>query len=302
MTLYVAGPTGSGKSAFALQLAEALDGEIVNADAFQVYREIPILTAQPEADALAAVPHHLYGILGVAENCDAGRYLGQAKPVLEDIISRGKTAIVVGGSGLYIKALTHGLQDAPPASAELRQELDVLSTEALVSRLNEQDPEAAAAIDPRNRRYVQRALEIVLTTGRSWIESRQAWKEDVPHLQGILFLRDRQDLYARIDARVHSMFARGAVEEVRSVVSWSENAPKAIGVREIQALLRGEMEREPCIAAIQQASRRYAKRQMTWFRRENWLRPVDVSEESMTPSLEELCVEFATKPPENGHF
>lgn len=282
--LYLVGPTGSGKSDLAVGLAESLGGEIVNADAFQIYAELSILTARPEKALIERAPHHLYGQLSVVESCDAGRYRELALPVMDEIRHRGKLPIIVGGSGLYIKALTHGLQDVPPSSPEVRQELEQLDDNELGARLQEVDPEAAATIDPRNRRYVQRALEIVLTTGQSWAESRSAWQTDAPELRGIVLVPERQALYERIDRRVPQMFANGAVEEVRRIGEWSSTASKAIGVPEVLRLLQGEFDEVECVAAIQQASRNYAKRQLTWFRRERWLKAFEFDPESFDQS------------------
>ena len=220
----------------------------------------------------ARCPHHLYGSHSVTQSFDAAQYRELALPVISEIAARGKLPIVTGGSGLYIKALTHGLKDAPPADSQLRAELEELSHEEIVKRLQESDPEAAQRIDPKNRRYVQRALEIVEMTGRPSSESRKSWLQDDPRLHGICLSRERSDLTQRIDLRVHQMLADGASEEVQAVERWSETAQKAIGVREILEIA----EPDACIEAIQQASRRYAKRQTTWFRRERWLNTVAV--------------------------
>lgn len=268
---YIAGPTGCGKSAVAVALAERIDGEIVNADAFQIYRELRILTARPDETDEARVPHHLYGALSTSETCGAARYAEIAEPVIAEISARGKTPIVVGGSGLYLKALTHGLNEAPAADPEIRAELDRLSLEQLVERLRGLDPASAERIDSQNRRYVQRAVEISLATGRPASEAREAWQADEPSLRGVLLNRAREELYDRINARTVAMLDHGAVEEVAAVGTWSETSEKAIGVREIRALLAGELSREICVEQIQQSTRRYAKRQLTWFRREKWL-------------------------------
>lgn len=285
--IYIAGPTGSGKSDVAIRLAEKVGGEIVNADAFQIYAELRVITARPSREDEERVPHHLYGVLSCAETCDASRYTALAKPIIAEIAGRGKTPIIVGGSGLYIKALTHGLQDAPPGDPEVRAELDALTLQQLQDRLRELDPASADRIDPQNRRYVQRAVEICLVTGQTASEARKAWESDDPSLRGVILTRPREELYERINQRVHLMINEGAIEEVSAVEAWSETAVKAIGVREIQQLLKGEIDRAECIAQIQQASRRYAKRQMTWFNREKWLTSISANDD-LAQSLTDL--------------
>tara|TARA_R110002096_G_scaffold147671_27_gene307898 strand:+ start:8581 stop:9468 length:888 start_codon:yes stop_codon:yes gene_type:complete len=270
-TFYLVGPTGSGKSSIALSLADLVGGEIVNADAFQLYSGLSVLTARPSTEDEERVPHHLYGVLNPNEVCHAGRYLEMAEVSLEEIHARGKTAIVVGGSGLYVKALTHGLNDMPETDPEIRESLDRLSLEELHAKLVELDPVSSAAIEPNNRRYVQRAIEISLSSGLPASELRKAWESDSQDLRGVTIAREREILYRRIDERTIEMFAAGAVEEVASIPHFSETAEKAIGVNQIRSLLQGETDKEACIAEIQKASRRYAKRQLTWFRREKWL-------------------------------
>ena len=272
---FIAGPTGCGKSKIAVELAERTGGEIVNADAFQLYRGIGIITAQPSLAEQERVPHHLYGVVETSETFHAARYRELAAPVIAEISQRGRIPLVTGGSGLYLKALTHGLNEAPAADPDLRRQLDELSVEELLAELQTLDPEAAERIDPKNRRYVQRALEITKTTGRPSGESRQAWEDDDQRLRGIFLNRPRSELRERIEQRVVEMFQQGAVEEVLAIETWSETSRKAIGVPEILEL----EDREACMAAIQQASRRFAKRQRTWFRREAWLTEVDVSEQ-----------------------
>jgi len=264
---YVTGPTGSGKSAIALELARLVGGEIVNADAFQVYSGLNILTARPSSEDEARTPHHLYGVLSPTDTIDANRYALLAEERMAGI----SKSIVVGGSGLYVKALTHGMNEIPPANPALRAELEELDETALRARLREVDAASEVSIEARNLRYLRRALEITLSCGRPASEVRQSWKTDAPDLRGVLINRSRPELFDRINRRVERMFAEGVVEEVRNIADFSELSAKAIGVREIKALLLGEIDEKQCIEQIQFASRQYAKRQMTWFRREKWL-------------------------------
>ena len=276
--VYLAGPTGVGKSGVALEVAEALGAAVVNADAFQVYRGLEVVTAAPTAVERARVPHFLYGVLELEQACDAARYAALAREVLADLAGRGVPAVVVGGSGLYLKALTHGLSDLP-SDLVVRAALAARPLDEKVAELREVDPLGAAAMNLTNARHVDRALEIWRLTGRPASEARAAWdRPDPPGLRGVLLSRERADVYDRIDRRVEAMLDDGALAEVAAVLAAgravSATAEKAIGFREIAGHLAGRTTRAEAVAAIQQATRRYAKRQMTWFRRERWLKTV----------------------------
>jgi tRNA dimethylallyltransferase len=269
--IYLAGPTGSGKSAVAMALARRIGrAAIVNADAFQLYRGIELLSAAPDAADRAEIPHFLYGVLDPAESCDAVHYAALARAVIDDLARRDLVPIVVGGSGLYLKALTHGLAPTPPGDEQLREILATLDLETLAAWLTAIDPVGAAATNLKNRRYVTRNLEISLLGGRPASEQKQSFAVAEPIIRGIVLTRDRADLYRRIDARAASLFRSGVVAEVAALAGHpiSVTAAKAIGLREIQDLLDGRLSEPDCIAAIAQATRRYAKRQETWFRRE----------------------------------
>jgi len=267
-TILIAGPTASGKSALALELASRLDGEIVNADAFQLYAGLDVITAKPSAADFARVPHHLYGVLPLTQACDAQRYHDLAKPVIEEIASRGKTPLVVGGSGLYLKALTHGLAPLPQGDAAMRETLRERSLEDKVAELLAFDPAAATTVNLRNPRYVERALEICLLTGQPQSELRQSFQNAQPKLRGLVLSWEREALCHRIEARTRQMLASGALEEVAALGDMSITACKAIGIREIRDHLAGRLTLEQTIEAITIATRQYAKRQATWFRRE----------------------------------
>jgi len=279
---FLAGPTAVGKTEVALAVAEACNGEIVGADAFQVYRGLDLLTAKPPQESLARVPHHLVGSVPLAEAFNVARYLEAAQAAIADIRRRGRLPIVVGGTGLYLRALTRGLSDIPPASPELRAELASTPLPQLLERLETRDPEAAAAIDTKNPRRVLRALEICLVTGKPFSSFRQEWEKQ-PHFHGVLLERTREELYERIDRRTHAMFEEGVVEEVRAALAGGgvgSTAEQVIGWREITALLRSELTEADAIAAIQQTTRRYAKRQLTWFHREPLFVPISLSGEN----------------------
>ena len=290
---YFTGPTGAGKSALAMQVAADCGAEIVNADAFQLYRGLEILTAAPSALDRAKVPHHLYGVLEVGETCDAARYAVMARRVLAELAARGVPAFVVGGSGLYIKALTHGLSDLP-SDETVRAQLAARPLEEKIEQLRELDPVGAETMNLANPRYVDRALEICLLTGRPASEGRSAWRGPDPEgLHGVMLTWEREELYRRIDRRVVAMFEAGVVDEVAALAgsveagggrAWSLTVEKAIGWREISAYRAGTLSRDEVVAAMQLATRRYAKRQLTWFRREKWLKTVCLDADA-TPDL-----------------
>ncbi len=267
-TFFIAGPTASGKSALAVALAREIGGEIVNADAFQLYAGMDILTAKPTSSEMAGVPHHLYGVLPLSDSCDAQRYHSLAQPVIEAIAARSRVPIVVGGSGLYIKALTHGLSPLPAASPELRALFAHLTPGEKVIWLLQRDPEAATTVNLRNPRYVERALEICLLTGRPQSALRRSFEQDEPQVTGVVLEWNRETLYDRINRRTLAMIDAGLVQEVAALRDLSPTAGKAIGIQQVREHLAGRATLEQTVAAIQQATRHYAKRQITWFRRE----------------------------------
>ena len=264
-TFFIIGPTAVGKSELGAEVAARVGAEIVSADAYQIYRGLDLLTGKPEAATLKKVPHHLISSLPLSGACSASRFAEDARTALETIRGRGGRAIVVGGSGLYLRALIDGLDPLPEGSAELRTKLGTRTLEQLNEELARLDPETAATIDRRNRRRVERALEVCLLTGSAASKLRKHSRRDVSK-HGVLLLRERDDLYQRINRRVEEMFARGVVEEVRRAGALSETSAKTLGLAEIHALLRGELSEPACVASIAQQTRRYARRQLTWFR------------------------------------
>jgi tRNA dimethylallyltransferase len=277
-TFFIVGPTGTGKSDLAADVACETGAEIVSADAFQIYRGLDLLTAKPDPSTLAKAPHHLIGVAALHEEMNAEKYRRAALRAIDEIHSRGKLAIVVGGSGLYIKALTHGLAPLPESDPKLREKLNAMSLDELRSKLIELDPEVAEKIDIKNRRRVVRALEICLLTGKpasAGVGLRRSAPAATTH--GVFVYRDREELYGRINRRVEAMFESGVIEEVQAAGEVSSTASQMIGFREIRQLLDGEMSISQCIAAIQQATRRYAKRQLTWFRRQTNFSPLNLS-------------------------
>lgn len=275
---FIVGPTATGKSEIAADVARGLGAEVVSADAFQVYRAFNVLTAKPEAATMAKAPHHLIGTIPLTEEMNAEKFRRAATCAIEEINSRGKLAIVVGGSGLYIRTLTHGLAPVPKSDANLREKLNAMSLDELRSQLAEVDPEAVQKIDTKNRRRLVRALEICLLSGKPI--SAQHVQTGASHSEaatGIFVFRDREELYNRINQRVERMFEGGVIDEVRSAGVPSATASQMIGLREIRELLDGTKELPQCIEQIQQATRRYAKRQLTWFRRQTNFAPLNLS-------------------------
>ena len=274
--MLIAGPTASGKSALALRLAQAVGGEIVNADALQLYADLRLLTARPSPEEEALAPHHLFGVADAADGWSVGRWLRAANAVLNDIAARGRTAIVVGGTGLYFRALTQGLAPTPPVPQAAREaagdEFDRLGEAAFRGRLAEPDPTAARRIAPGDRQRLIRAWAVWRATGRPLSD----WQADAEGAlpaggwRAVALTPPREALYGRCDARLEAMLAAGVLEEVATLAARRLDpglpALKAVGYREFAAHLRGESTLAEALAAARRETRRYAKRQMTWLR------------------------------------
>ncbi|HZE56425.1 MAG TPA: tRNA (adenosine(37)-N6)-dimethylallyltransferase MiaA [Chthoniobacterales bacterium] len=260
---YIVGPTTVGKSEIAAEVAQRLGAEVLSADAFQIYRGLDLLTAKPDRATLEKAPHHLIGTVPLGEEMNAEKFRAAAQKIL----SRDKPIVVVGGTGLYVKALTHGIAKLSAANPELRARLERTTNEELFRSFKALDPVGAGKIDAQNRRRLIRAIEVCLITRKPFSAQHTEWNESTP-ANGVLLERDRAELYARINQRVEEMFAAGVVDEVRVAKNIGPTAEKTLGLREIQALIAGEISRAECIAKVQQATRRYAKRQLTWFRRQ----------------------------------
>lgn len=270
--ILIMGPTASGKSALALALAEMLGGEIVNADSMQAYRDLCLLSARPSAAEEARAPHHLYGAVDASERYSTGRWLEDVTPALAAIAARGKTAIVVGGTGLYFKALTEGLSTAAPGDADtrtrLRADLERDGAVALHARLAAIDAAAASRIKPNDSTRILRALEVHEGGGDVAVLSERA-PPALTDFIGLALTPDRAALYAAIEVRFDLMIAEGALDEVRALVARNldPNLPamKALGVGPLAALIRGEIDLPAAIDLAKRDTRRYAKRQFTWI-------------------------------------
>ena len=275
IAVIIAGPTASGKSRLALVLAEMFDGTVINADSQQIYRDLPILSARPEVAAQARAPHRLYGFLDAAERGSVARWRDLAEAEIAAAIKTGRLPLLVGGTGLYLRALRHGLAAMPDIPEAVRTEAAALYDELGGTRFRERlaalDPEAAARLPPGDRQRLLRAWEVVRETGVPLYRWHEGTGTLAPYrFATILVMPPRDVLYAACDARFAAMVAGGALAEVETLASRGLDlalpAMKGIGVRELLAHLRGEISLPEAIAAGQRATRRYAKRQTTWFR------------------------------------
>ena len=279
----IAGPTASGKTALAVELAKELNGEVVSCDSMQIYRRMDIGTAKPFPEERQGIPHHMIDVADPDEDFSVSRYCEMAGPIVDDIVARGKTAIIAGGTGLYMDSLIKGNDFAPFPSTGCRERLeaqcDEMGMEFMMNMLQEIDPEAAERIHDRKRMI--RALEVYQETGETITEHNRKTQLIPPKYSPLWFGLDfdpRQALYDRIDLRVDIMLQQGLVEEIRNLldsgIPQKCTAMQAIGYKEFVDALDGRCTIEEAAAQVQQASRRYAKRQLTWFRRNkamNWL-------------------------------
>ena len=281
----IVGPTASGKTRLSVELAKKYDGEILSFDSMQVYKGMDIGTAKPSPEERQGIVHHMFDVVDPREDFSVSRFVEQADPIAERVLSQGKTLILVGGTGLYVDALVRGTEFAPYPETGLREELTRIAEEegieVIVERLRQVDPESAERIHPSNRKRVIRALEIYLETGKTMTqhdaESRAKPNKYKPLWIGLDYV-NRDALYDRIDRRVDIMMEQGLLQEVKDLLAQglpeSATALQAIGYKEILAHLRGECTLEEAKELVQRSSRRYAKRQRTWFRRNpevNWL-------------------------------
>lgn len=276
--IVVAGPTASGKTACAVELCRLIGGEVVSADSMQIYRGMDVLSAMPTPDEMRGVPHHMLGIADPSEKYSAAMYRDHANEIIADIHARGKMPVVCGGTGLYINALTRPLSFSERSDEKLHDELMALADEPggrtrLHRMLEEVDPESAARLHENDVRRVARAVEIFRLTGVTQTEQARLDAQREGDYDETIFALEwpREVLYSRIDRRVDAMLAAGLVAEVRRLMAEEERYPtaaQAIGYKEIAAALMGRMKMDEAVALVKQATRNYAKRQMTWFRRD----------------------------------
>ena len=281
----IAGPTASGKTALAVELAKELNGEVVSCDSMQIYKGMDIGTAKPTPEEMQGIPHHMIDVAEPDEDFSVSRYCAQAAPIVDDIVARGKTAIIAGGTGLYMDSLIQGNDFAPfPATGvreRLEQEAEAQGIQVLFDRLAAVDPEAAGKLHLSDRKRIIRALEVYLETGET-ITAHNRKTQLIPPRYSPLWLgldfENRADLYGRIDRRVGLMLEQGLIAEIQGLLAAGIppkcTAMQAIGYKEFVAALKGECTIGEAADQVRQASRRYAKRQLTWFRRNkkiHWL-------------------------------
>ena len=274
--LCLAGPTASGKTALAVELAKELDGEVVSCDSMQVYRHMDIGTAKPSREEMQGIPHHMIDVAEPDEDFSVSRYCAMAAPIVDDIVARGKTAIIAGGTGLYMDSLIRGNDFAPFPSTGVREKLEAEADEvglpAMLARLREIDPDTADRVSDRKR--ILRALEVYLETGETITEHNRKTRLIPPKYTPLwlgLDFADRGELYRRIDKRVDIMLEMGLMEEIRSLLDSGIpekcTAMQAIGYKEFVNALEGREPLSQAAEEVKKASRHYAKRQLTWFRR-----------------------------------
>ena len=282
----IAGPTASGKTALSIALAKELGGEIVSCDSMQVYKDMNIGTAKPTAEEMDGVPHHMLSVAEPWEDFSVGKYCQMATPIVDDILAWGKTAIIAGGTGLYMDALIRGNDFAPVPSTGRREELEQLAAEkgieAVIEQLRAVDPESAQRLHPSDQKRIIRAMEVYLETGETITEHNRKTQLIPPRYTPVWFAledADRANLYARIDRRVEIMLEQGLIAEIQGLLNRGIpekcTAMQAIGYKEFVDALQGRSSMETAKELVQQSSRKYAKRQLTWFRRNpaiHWLR------------------------------
>ena len=272
--LAIVGPTAVGKSAVALQLAEQLQGEIISVDSMQVYRGMDIGTAKPPAEDRQRAPHHLVDIIDLETTFDAAQFVRLAAEAVGEIRARGRLPVFCGGTGLYLKAFLEGLGRAPASDSSVRAELEKLSIEEMLRELALRDPETYERIDRQNPRRVIRALEVIRVTGEPFSRQRSDWGKADARPGALIFglKRNHADLQRRIDARVERMFEQGLVAETKELLKagLAENrtAAQALGYRQVIEHLRGARSLQETVALVKTRTRQFAKRQMTWFRRQ----------------------------------
>ncbi|MDY4599172.1 MAG: tRNA (adenosine(37)-N6)-dimethylallyltransferase MiaA, partial [Candidatus Faecousia sp.] len=303
----IAGPTASGKTALAVELAKELNGEVVSCDSMQVYRRMDIGTAKPTREEMQGIPHHMIDVAEPDEDFSVSRYCDMASPIVDDIVARGKTAIIAGGTGLYMDSLIRGNAFAPFPATGVREKLeaqaDAEGMQAMLQWLQSVDPASAARLHLSDRKRILRALEVYLETGETITEHNRKTQEIPPKYTPVwlgLDFADRGELYRRIDARVDVMLETGLMEEIRELLASGIpakcTAMQAIGYKEFVNALNGEETMEAAAEEVKKSSRHYAKRQLTWFRRNprlHWLtRQAGQKNEEILTAARQIIYDF----------
>ena len=305
----IAGPTASGKTALAVELAKELNGEVVSCDSMQVYKRMDIGTAKPTKEEMQGIVHHMIDVAEPDEDFSVSRYCAMASPIVDDILARGKTAIIAGGTGLYMDSLIRGNDFAPFPATGVREQLeaqaDDIGMEAMLARLREIDPESAARLHLSDRKRIIRALEVYLETGENITEHNRKTQAIPPKYTPLwlgLDFSDRAELYRRIDLRVDLMLEMGLIAEIQGLLASGipakATAMQAIGYKEFVAALNGEETIAQAAEEVKKSSRHYAKRQLTWFRRNqamHWLiRQENQGAEEILTAARQIIYDFDT--------
>ena len=305
----IAGPTASGKTALAVELAKELNGEVVSCDSMQVYKRMDIGTAKPTKEEMQGIVHHMIDVAEPDEDFSVSRYCAMASPIVDDILARGKTAIIAGGTGLYMDSLIRGNDFAPFPATGVREQLeaqaDDIGMEAMLARLREIDPEFAARLHLSDRKRIIRALEVYLETGETITEHNRKTQAIPPKYTPLwlgLDFADRAELYRRIDLRVDLMLEMGLIAEIQGLLASGipakATAMQAIGYKEFVAALNGEETIAQAAEEVKKSSRHYAKRQLTWFRRNqamHWLiRQENQGAEEILTAARQIIYDFDT--------
>lgn len=296
--LTIVGPTASGKSKLGIEIAKHLDTEIISTDSRQIYRELSIGTAKPSNEELNIIKHHFINNVSLIEKYDVGKFVKEAKEIINQLHSKNKIPVVVGGSGLYINSLLYGIFEGPSADNEIRialeKEINEKGIEALLIQLKNFDPETYEKIDRKNPRRIIRALEVYYLTGKP-ISQLQKEKHNRPEYEKLIFglQWERKKLYERINKRVDEMIASGLIEEVKEIVDkFGEDVNvvlQTVGYKEVIEYLKGKINYDEMIELIKRNTRRYAKRQLTWFRKDKNIQWIDVqSEEDLNRVAEQI--------------
>ena len=302
----VAGPTASGKTALAVALAKEYGGEVISCDSMQIYRGMDVGTAKPTKDEMDGIVHHMLDVADPDEAFSAGRYTEMADPILQDILKRGKTAVIAGGTGLYMDSLIAGREFAPVPATGVREKLEKRAEEegmeVLLKELSAFDPTAAARLHLKDRKRIIRAMEVYYETGKTITEHDEETKKIPPKYSAAwlgLTYSDRQTLYDRIDLRVEMMRKQGLEEEVKALlssgISPTATAMQAIGYKEFIDAMNGNISMEAAVEAVKQGSRRYAKRQLTWFRRNEkifWLDRSKLEDDALLETARQYLRDF----------
>ena len=299
----ICGPTASGKTALSIALAKAFDGEVVSADSMQIYRGMDIGTAKPTREERAGIPHHMLDVAAPGENYSVSRYVAEATACVEDILARGKLPIVCGGTGLYIDGLIRGTDYQPAGTdngirEQLEAEWEAQGGEAMMARLSAVDPDSAARLHLSDKRRILRALEVYLATGETITVHNERSKQVPPRFEAVMIglnTEPRDILYGRIDRRVGVMLEQGLLQEVKNLLEaglLEGTAAQAIGYKELLAHFRGEMTLEAAADLIRQKSRNYAKRQLTWFRRDERVKWIVYNAPEAAPEVLQEATEY----------